>query len=105
MSALDVVAALLFVAPVPGWAVTLILVAAARQRPRIGALTERAAGSVVLSIAATLVAILGGARLGRVPIDRDVFLGVIVAVFALVSVPQFIWLQRFLSGGFGRADE
>lgn len=105
MTAFDGLAVLLFFLPVPGWAATLILLSAALRRPRIAALTERAFASVILSGAASLAAALGFARLGRVPVDRDLATLVLAAICLAVSVPALLWLAKFVRGDFGRGDE
>ena len=101
MSALDVLAALLFVAPIPGWSSTVILVAVALRKPRIAALTERAIAAVILSFVATIAAILGFARLGRVPVDRDIALLALAIICIGVSAPAVVWLWQFVRGAFG----
>lgn len=102
--ALDAIALLLFLLPVPGWVATLILVTAALRKPRIPALSERAIAAVVLSGAASLVAFLGSARLARRPVDADVAVGLLAVACLLISVPSLIWLLRFLRGDFGKAE-
>lgn len=100
----DILAFVLFLAPVPGWSATIILVAAALRRPRIAALTERAVTAVILSTAATALAVLGFARLGRVTVDRDIVTLVLAFVALAVSAPAVVWLVAFLKGSF-RGDE
>lgn len=104
MNGLDVLAAALFLAPIPGWTATVILVAAALRPPRIAALTERAITSVVLSLAATAAAVLGFARLSRTPVDRDLVLLALAFVCFAVSIPAVVWLARFVRGDFGAGE-
>lgn len=104
MTVVDGLAVLLFLAPVPGWTATVILMSAALRQPRIAALTERAFASVLLSGAASLAAALGFARLGRVPVDRDLATITLALICIAVSIPAVVWLATFLRGGF-RGDE
>lgn len=102
---LDGAAVVLFLLPVPGWAATVILVAAARRRPRITALTERAIAAFILSAGASLAAFLASARLAGRPIPGDVAIAILALIAIIVSVPQVVWLLRYLNGGFGRGSE
>ena len=98
----DALAFLLFLLPVPGWVATVILCTAAWRKPRIAALTERAATAVILSIGATLIAFLGSAHLARRTVDPDMALGALAIACVLVSVPSMLWLAHYIRGDFGR---
>jgi hypothetical protein len=96
---LDAISQLLIALCVLDWVVTGVLVSAALRLPE-AALEERAATSVVLSVAATAAAGLGAFRLGLVTFSPEVRLFLIVAVLVLVSVPQFVWLALLFLGRF-----
>ena len=96
---LDVVATALIMLAAFDWAVTMMLVIAARH---VGepALTERAATSVVLTFGATLGAILGMVVLADVTLPRGFGLSLIALAFAIISVPQVLWLVSWMNGKF-----
>jgi hypothetical protein len=101
---LDGVALLLFLLPVPGWVATIILVTAARRRPAITSLSERATMAVLLSGAASAVAFLASARLAGRPIPPDTAALILIATCIAVSAPQLYWLWKFSRGEFGRGE-
>jgi hypothetical protein len=101
----NLAALVLFLAPVPGWVATVILLAAALRKPRIAALTERAFAAVILSGAASAAAYLASARLGLRDVDNGLAVLLLIAICIAVSIPSLVWLSTFLKGGFGRSDE
>lgn len=101
---IDTAAVLLFLLPVPGWVATVLLLVASFQDPKITALTERAQMAVVLSFAATGVALLAASRLSARGIPNELAIAILIGVFFAVSAPQLVWLFRFLRGDFGRKD-
>jgi hypothetical protein len=64
------------------------------------ALTERAITSVILSLVATMAAILGMARLGIVAVDNDLAVILLAGALILVSVPQLVWAISLATGRF-----
>jgi hypothetical protein len=88
--ALDAAAWLLIGLAVFDWVAAGGLIAADRRAPGIDALHERAIAQVLLAVAATLFAGLGGIRLGVVP--PQWFLPMLVAAGVIVSVPGILWL-------------
>jgi hypothetical protein len=87
---------------IASWASTFLLVRAAWQRPRIGALTERAVISVILSAFGTVCVFLvintdSGATFLTLDVARAVFRLCLLA-FLLVPV---LWLGLYLRNGLG----
>jgi cytochrome c oxidase assembly factor CtaG len=96
---LDDASRLLIVLAGCDWVFTAVIYIGSRRIPS-GALTERAAVSVILSTIATIVAIMGAAYLLHVPIAGDVSTFLLVLVFILVSAPQFLWAAGLALGKF-----
>lgn len=94
-----VVSQILIALAIADWIVTAVLILAAR-RLREPALSERAAASIVLTLVATLGALLGGHVLGFISIPPDLRAGLLVTGFLLVSVPQLVWFAGLLMGKF-----
>ena len=96
----DALAVLLILLPVADWLAAVILVRAARQKPPIHALTERAWSAVLLSIAATFAAILGFVRLQFLPIEREIAITMLALALVFVSIPALYWLWLYEVRGF-----
>ena len=87
---------------VASWASTFLLVRAAWQKPRIGALTERAVISVILSTFGTVSVFLvlnsdTGASFLAADLARNIFR---LCLFAFLLVPV-LWLGLYLRNGLG----
>lgn len=96
---LDEISRLLIALAACDWLLTAVIYMAAR-RVREPALTERASTSVILSVIATLAALLGANRLGLVVLPTDAAIGLLAFALALVSAPQFIWVGILAMGKF-----
>ena len=53
---------------------------------------ERAFVSVILSVIATMAAVLGAARLGVLSLPNGTGIVILLAALILVSAPQFVWV-------------
>lgn len=87
---------------IASWLSTILLVNAAMQRPRIGALTERAVIAVVLSALGTVAVVLrinGDTGYALFPIDAArIIFG--ITVLGLLLTPC-LWLLLYLSNRLG----
>jgi hypothetical protein len=99
VSQLQLPATLLIVLAVFDVIVTAILVLAAR-RLKETALEERATASVVLTLAAVLVAILAGAYLGEFDLPTGTGTILLFGGLILISVPQLVWFVAYARGAF-----
>lgn len=81
------------------WLLTAILFNAA-HRLKEPALTERATASIILTIIATIGAVLGGSVLGLIRFPSGISTAMLSVGFVLVSVPQFIWAIGLVTGRF-----
>lgn len=87
---------------IASWCSTALLVRAAIQSPRIGALTERAAIAVILSVFGSVCVILvlntdSGQALFPLEVARIVFR---VCLLALLFIPVY-WLGLYLTNRLG----
>ena len=78
---------------------TVSLVRAARKE-QVAALTERAIASILLTLAASCIAVLSIAFLVHVKLPVDIATVVFVGALVLISVPQLIWYGLYKSGRF-----
>lgn len=96
---LDDVSRLLMFLAACDWIFTAMIYIAARQMKE-PALTERATVSVILSLVATIAAVLGAARLGFVMLPPGWAVACLALGLVLVSVPQFVWVIGLALGRF-----
>ena len=96
---LDTVAQLLVLLAVVDVVVTVFLVLKARENHE-PALGERAIVSVILTIAAVLMAALSAAYLVDVELPSPVGTVLLVAGVTLISAPQLIWAALYWRGTF-----
>jgi hypothetical protein len=96
---LDAFAWLLCLLAVMDWTATVILVSVARRNPS-PVLQERAASSVVLTIGATAVALLGAAHLIGFDFDPIPNFAFFVLALITISVPQLVWTAGYFMGKF-----
>lgn len=100
---IDSILAVLIWALVPfAWVSTAVLVYAARQRPRIGALTERSVIALIIAAFLTSIALIvlnteSGYVILSAELARSVFR---VTVLLLGTVP-FAWCLLWLTGRLG----
>lgn len=99
MTDLDAISWMLIVMAIADWIATVTLLYAARL-VREPALSERATTSVVLSLGASAVAVLGAAHLLRVEIPSAPNLGLLVLGLMALSIPQLIWVVMLAMGRF-----
>lgn len=100
MRALDVVAILLLILLVVDWASTMTMLRLRNAAPRNTALASRTFSAFVLSMVATLAAILAVAELLREQVPPVMSTVIIAGSFLLVSVPQVHWLWLYLRGNW-----
>ena len=99
MSGPSAVSWLLIGLAVIDWLATVILVRAALQLDE-PALQERASTSVILSVGASLAAVLAGAfLLGVILADGVAFL-FLCAGLVILSAPQLLWVLAYWRGKF-----
>lgn len=91
---------LLIALAIADWVSTAVIFMFASRHEGNAALTERAITSVILSLIATMAAILGMARLGIVALDNGVAVTLLGVGLVLVSVPQVIWAISLVTGRF-----
>lgn len=96
---LDELSALLIAIAVADWGITGVMIIASRRYPE-PALQERAATSVVLSLIASIAAVLGAGRLGLLPLPNGMAVVLLGAALLMVSAPQFVWFFGLLMGKF-----
>jgi len=96
---LDDASRLLIALSAMDWVLTAMIYLAAR-RVAEPALTERATASIILSIVASIAAVLGASRLGVFHVDNGTAVGLLVIALVLVSLPQVIWSLSLATGRF-----
>jgi hypothetical protein len=96
---LDAVSWLLVVLALLDWCATMILVSLARRFPE-PALQERAATSIILTVGASAVALLGAAHLIGFDFDPVPNFTLFVVALITISVPQLVWTAGYVMGKF-----
>lgn len=99
MTPLRLASIALVVLAVFDWVATVTLWRAARVIHEI-ALTERAAASLILTIAATAIGVLSLAYLLGVRLASPFPTLLLIVGLVLLSVPQLVWLAAYVRGKF-----
>jgi hypothetical protein len=81
------------------WISTIVLIRAAHQLDE-PSLNERAVAATVLTVAATLVAVLALAFIVSFDFPDGVGTAILVAGLLLVSTPQVVWVIAYRRGQF-----
>ena len=96
---LDTLSVVLIALAIGDWCCTAIIYLIAHRLSE-PALDERAVTSLILSVIATVGAILGATRLGFVALPSGGAVVLLSLALVLVSLPQFIWAVGALAGKF-----
>lgn len=91
---------LLIALAIADWVSTAVIFIFASRHEGNAALTERAITSVILSLIATMAAVLGMARLGILALDNDIAVVLLAGGLLLVSLPQLVWAISLATGRF-----
>lgn len=99
----DTVLAVLIWALVPfAWVSTSVLVYAARQRPRIGALTERSVIALIIAAFLTSIALIVlNTQSGYAFLSPDLARSVFRVTVLLLGAVPFVWVVLWLTGRLG----
>lgn len=90
---------LLVVAAAIDWIATVTLVRAA-FRVKEAALQERATAAVILTFAASVIALLSLAFIFRITLPEGVGTSLLVGALLLLSLPQMVWVVAYEFGRF-----
>lgn len=97
-----VLVGLLIVLPVVGWVATGVLVRAARQRPYITFLTDRAVSMALKSVGSSLIAALAiNGVLDLVELERPLGTLLVAVAIVLIEIPAALFTVLYLTGQFG----
>ena len=96
-----VLVTLLIVLPIVGWANTVVLVRAARQRPYITFLTDRAISMALKSVGSSLIAALAiNSVLDLVDLDRPWSTLLVAIAIVLIELPAALFTVLYVTGQF-----
>jgi len=99
VSQLDIAAWGLVLLAIADWGATVRLVAAALS-VKGAALEERATISVILSVAATIAAVMAIAFLAHFQWPDGVGTLLLIAALSMISLPQLLWYAAYRAGRF-----
>lgn len=103
MSLVNFLLILLVIVPAFSWVTTFLLIALAKQRPFITALTERAFSATFKSVGSTIIALLVlNSYLHWFDLQRPWNILVIGVALLLLEIPALVWLLLYLTDRFGR---
>lgn len=81
------------------WVATVTLVRAS-ARSNEAALEERATAAVILTFAASLIALLALAFIFDIKVPGDIGTAMLIGSLLLLSVPQLVWVVAYEFGRF-----